>query len=144
VADSPGSPARIMTRSRYRREVEGERARVLLAGRADVPGPAISLYDAANTSGPRPLTAAEEAEILEGLLLARRQRRTQVQTGGDDESVAGPPCVVCQTAPRTIIAWPCRCLIVCEDCRVSLALNNFGNCVTCRRAVQGFVRLYVP
>ena len=160
----------IMTRSRYRRDLESERARILLAGRTPDPNiasshhlsqpsriPAIPLYKDSPTSGPRPLTMTEEAEILESLILSRRAKhapappppRSSSDPGNaddDDESSRrlGPPCVVCQTASRTIIAWPCRCLCVCEDCRVSLALNNFGNCVTCRRAVQGFVRLYVP
>lgn len=167
LASSTSDPgSRIMTRSRYRREIESERARILLAGRtphlphARSPNlPTISLYDEPMTKGPRPLTSAEEAEVLESLLLSRRRKqappRSRRKSGtasdigaadADDDEFrpAGPPCVVCQTASRTIIAWPCRCLIVCEDCRVSLALNNFGNCVTCRRAVQGFVRLYVP
>ncbi|EXJ84139.1 hypothetical protein A1O3_04806 [Capronia epimyces CBS 606.96] len=161
-ASSNASTGGIMTRSRYRREMEKERARILLAGRtSDHPesrsahAPAISLYNSSHPTGPRPLTAAEEAEVLESLILGRRRRRAtssheQTHTPSnlvedhDESEHAGPPCVVCQTAPRTIIAWPCRCLCVCEDCRVSLALNNFGNCVTCRRAVQGFVRLYVP
>jgi len=111
------------------------------------------LFSAPNSSGPRPLTAQEEGEVLESLILSRRNKKAaaparteDVGAGGDDDEdrQAGPPCVVCHSSPRTIIAWPCRCLCVCEDCRVSLALNNFGNCVTCRRAVQGFVRLYVP
>lgn len=149
----------IMTRSRYRREVDSERARVLLAGRLPHPSSPrshhhsnISLYHTlSKSSGPRPLTTAEESEVLESLILNRRKKhaaapRPLAPETIDDEAnrQAGPPCVVCQSAARTIIAWPCRCLCVCEDCRISLALNNFGNCVTCRRSVQGFVRLYVP
>lgn len=53
-------------------------------------------------------------------------------------------CVVCQAARRSVIAWPCRCLALCEGCRVELALHNYGRCVTCRREVKGFVRLWVP
>ncbi|KAL2418289.1 hypothetical protein ABEF91_000167 [Exophiala dermatitidis] len=83
-AASSGSGS-IMTRSRYRREQEKERARVLLAGRAAARhthanghAPAISLYDPPNSSsGPRPLTTAEEAEVLESLILSRRKRRQQ-------------------------------------------------------------------
>ncbi|OAP62662.1 hypothetical protein AYL99_01889 [Fonsecaea erecta] len=150
----------VMTRSRYRREIEAERARILLAGRRPDPSqstqrrvPTVSLYKEPQTTGPRPLTSIEEAEVLESLILNRRQKHAPAPTVKSDPSSAsspeedrpfGPPCVVCQNAPRSIIAWPCRCLCVCEDCRVSLALNNFGNCVTCRRTVQGFVRLYVP
>jgi hypothetical protein len=156
---SPG----IMTRSRYRREMEAERAKVLLAGRmpehshpsatSSTKLPLLSLYNDSQSKGARPLNSTEEAEVLENLILTRRKKNApprspprasdtaNAEESGHDQ---GPACVVCQTASRTIIAWPCRCLCVCEDCRVSLALNNFGNCVTCRRTVQGFVRLYVP
>jgi Zinc finger, C3HC4 type (RING finger) len=149
---------RIMTRSRYRHELETERSRVLLAGRRPLGSkgsrPAIPLYPLPNPSPAnqlRPLTPTEEVEVLESLILSRRhpQQAGQPDSSADNQSAAeatGPtmPCVVCQAAPRTIIAWPCRCLCVCEDCRVNLALNNFGNCVTCRRGVGGFVRLWVP
>ena len=145
---------RIMTRSQYRRNLESERARVLLAGRLPTKAPSVSLYNPPSGSGPRPLTPDEEGEVLETLLLERRQRlnrhkptsplQSADQETSDDNTPATHMCVVCQTSARTIIAWPCRCLIVCEDCRVSLALNNFGNCVTCRRQVGGFVRLFVP
>ncbi|KIW33284.1 uncharacterized protein PV07_00144 [Cladophialophora immunda] len=157
ASNSPG----VMTRSRYRREVESERARILLAGRSPDPTqathhrvPTVSLYKEPSTTGPRPLSTMEEAEVLESLILSRRRKHAPPTptvksepsntSNTEEDRPFGPPCVVCQIAPRTIIAWPCRCLCVCEDCRVSLALNNFGNCVTCRRTVQGFVRLYVP
>ena len=167
--------ASIMTRSRYRKELENQRSRVLLAGRMPdkTNAPTISLYNTHN-NGPRPLATDEEADVLEKLILSRRRRLPAIADdhrhshapptqqpptisappstvspqppppAPDDTTTQGPPCVVCQTSPRTIIAWPCRCLCVCEDCRVQLAMNNFGNCVTCRRGVGGFVRLYVP
>ena len=131
-----------MTRSRYRQQFEGDRAKVLLAGR----------LQPQSISARRPLESEEEAHVLEQLLITRRtQKQKQGEHGASAQShedtthvQSGPPCVVCQSEPRTIIAWPCRCLTVCEDCRVNLAMNNFGNCVTCRRSVGGFVRLYVP
>ena len=140
---------RIMTRSRFRRQDERERARVLMPVRYH----ARSRDSSSNSNGKSRPTAEEEADILEKLILTRRQdAAARVQEGpkdswetgaaglGDD----GPQCVICQTSPRSIIAWPCRCLCVCEDCRVSLAMNNFGSCVTCRQEVAGFVRLWVP
>ena len=150
---------RIMTRSQYRQQVERDRARVLLSGRridksASYSAPSIPLYTASpQAKGSRPLTAEEESTALEALLLKRRgtvdpfatpSDRREGATDAGTESESGVLCVVCQTTSRTIIAWPCRCLCVCEDCRVSLAMNNFANCVTCRRSVSGFVRLYVP
>jgi hypothetical protein len=65
-------------------------------------------------------------------------------TGAAGLGPDGPQCVVCQSAPRTIIVWPCRCLSLCDDCRVSLAMNNFDRCVCCRREVISFSRIYVP
>jgi hypothetical protein len=137
---------RMMTRSRYRQEVDRERSRVLLSGRS------VTAYHGLK----RPLTLEEEADVLESLIISRRKERTglesRVAEGSASQSdsqeganaLSGPVCVVCQSQARTIIAWPCRCLCVCEDCRVSLALNNFDKCVTCRREVNGFVRLWVP
>ncbi|KAK4126065.1 hypothetical protein N657DRAFT_642826 [Parathielavia appendiculata] len=65
-------------------------------------------------------------------------------TGAAGLGPEGPQCVVCQSAPRTIIVWPCRCLSLCDDCRVSLAMNNFDKCVCCRREVISFSRIFVP
>ena len=113
---------------------------------------------------PRKLRPDEEVEALERLILSRRAfakamrhrsqlgmpAQTQDQDGfswahgaaglGSD----GPRCVVCQSEPRTILSWPCRCLSICEDCRISLARTNFGTCVCCRRDVVAFSRLFVP
>ncbi|KAK9366005.1 hypothetical protein V1509DRAFT_631352 [Lipomyces kononenkoae] len=70
-----------------------------------------------------------------------------IADGNDDGMAAtySPSlCVVCHAAQRNIVLWPCRCLAVCEECRVSLALRNFKGCVCCRRDVVSFSRLYVP
>jgi hypothetical protein len=96
------------------------------------------------------LTPHEEAEILESLIIRFRENKRKVDStnswseGADGLGAGGPMCVVCQTSPRTILSWPCRCLSLCEDCRVSLAMNNFGTCVCCRQEVAGFSRLFVP
>ncbi|GKT62161.1 protein Asi1 [Colletotrichum tofieldiae] len=133
---------RIMTRSQYRRSQQLQRTRILQpAGRVS----RIMMR-------PVKMTPDEEAQRLEQLLLSRR---AQILRSTDDgastwaEGAAGlgpdgPQCVVCQSAPRTIIVWPCRCLSLCDDCRVSLAMNNFDKCVCCRREVISFSRIYVP
>lgn len=137
---------RIMTRSQYRKQTERDEARVLLSSR-------FSHLHASSADEKRKPTPDEEFEILENLILSRRSEGAASHWQGDGqtwESGAsglgpdGPPCVVCQTNPRSIITWPCRCLCICEDCRVSLAMNNFGSCVTCRQEVGGFLRLWVP
>jgi Zinc finger, C3HC4 type (RING finger) len=154
---NPDTQSKILTRSQYRRQVQSERNSILVAGRF----PSSSTSTASPSSSRRPLDPFEESEILESLILSRRQSQTFEQRqhrhqqhqqdenhhqpqGGGPTNPSEPLCVICQSSTRTIIAWPCRCLCVCEDCRVSLALNNFGNCVTCRRSVNGFVRLWVP
>ncbi|KAJ5584901.1 uncharacterized protein N7459_004701 [Penicillium hispanicum] len=142
---SPGQDSnRIMTRSRYQQQVARERSRVLLSSRLHHSVPSQSSADK------RRPTAEEEIEMLEQLILSRRSEVASSADPSTWESGAtglgpnGPPCVVCQTNPRSIITWPCRCLCICEDCRVSLAMNNFGSCVTCRQEVGGFMRLWVP
>lgn len=134
----------IMTRSRYQKQVERERSRILFSSRLH------QLNTTEEGPGGRKPTAEEESELLEKLILSRRSEVPDNDDTHTWESGAtglgpnGPPCVVCQTSPRAIITWPCRCLCICEDCRVSLAMNNFGSCVTCRQEVGGFVRLWVP
>ncbi|KAJ5894778.1 hypothetical protein N7495_006469 [Penicillium taxi] len=142
--NSRQSSDRIMTRSRYKQQVERERSRVLLSSRLH--------RHAVTRSDPdkRKLSPEEEAEVLEHLILSRRAVPSPDSDSSTWESGAtglgpnGPPCVVCQTSPRSIITWPCRCLCICEECRVSLAMNNYGSCVTCRQEVGGFMRLWVP
>jgi hypothetical protein len=105
-----------MTRSQYRQRMNRDKARVL-----DVPylEPAFS----ENTEGAPNLTA--EVESLERFLLERRL-------------------VVCQSSPRVIVAWPCGCLCVCDECRLGVATRNFTKCMCCRTKVAAYSRLYVP
>ena len=134
----------ITTRSQYHHAQASANARLLTSTR----------YRPANSSIPAtgPLSPEEEAYLLEQLILTRRaQPASSINQGAGtwrDGAVGmgsgGPQCVVCQSAPRNVLAWPCRCLSLCEDCRVSLAMNNFGTCVCCRQTVMGFSRLYVP
>lgn len=133
----------ITTRSQYRHAQAFASAKLLTSTR----------YRPANSTIPtnRPLSPDEEAQLLEQLVLNRRSKplaSDQAAVGWRDGAAgmgqSGPQCVVCQCEPRTILAWPCRCLSLCEDCRVTLAMNNFGNCVCCRQNVVGFSRLFVP
>ena len=134
----------ITTRSQYRHAKSFANAKLLTSTR----------YRPENSSIPTtgPLSPDDEARLLEQLILTRRaQPASSINQGAGtwrDGAVGmgagGPQCVVCQSAPRTVLAWPCRCLSLCEDCRVSLAMNNFGTCVCCRQTVVGFSRLFVP
>ena len=134
---------RVTTRSQYRHAQSSSSTKLLASTR----------YRPLNTSLPTngPLSPEEEAQLLEQLILDRRSKPLSTNQAVDSwrEGAAGmgqggPQCVVCQSAPRSILAWPCRCLSLCEECRVSLAMNNFGTCVCCRQDVVGFSRLYVP
>lgn len=137
----------IMTRSRFRRLEQLQRTRVLTNS-----GSAL-LYNGPPLPSGRnvKLSLDEEERVLEQLLLSRRQSRAldveesmPWDQGGSGFGSDGPQCVVCQSSPRTVIVWPCRCLSLCDDCRVSLAMNNFDKCVCCRREVISFSRIYVP
>ena len=131
---------RITTRAAYRHAQAFEKAHVLTSTRHRPPG-----------FPQGKMTPSEEMELLEHLLITRRtlSKTSSVtnatwQTGAEGLGSGGPQCVVCQSSPRTILAWPCRCLSLCEECRVSLAMNNFATCVCCRQEVVGFSRLFVP
>ncbi|KAI1934772.1 hypothetical protein LOZ66_005627 [Ophidiomyces ophidiicola] len=153
-----GQEGRIMTRSRFKKQVEIERARVLTVGGSNYPYRRGLAGASSKTRRPSP---DDEAEILEKLILSKRLENHAHRPGSSTTTTgrapspsweqgasglgpSGPQCVVCQGAPRSIITWPCRCLCICEECRISLAMNNFGSCVTCRREVAGFMRLWVP
>jgi hypothetical protein len=57
-------------------------------------------------------------------------------------------CVVCMSAARQVICWPCRCLTVCDTCRDSMASgassSSGSRCPCCRRAVEGYSKIFVP
>ncbi|KAK4238171.1 hypothetical protein C8A03DRAFT_44042 [Achaetomium macrosporum] len=148
----------IMTRSRFKQQLQRQRAQVLLTNNQ-------AFAHNRRLTVPEKMTPEEEARVLEQLLLSRRAAAAAAKSGAASPSPGGgaaaapnsswatgaaglgpdgPQCVVCQSAPRTIIVWPCRCLSLCDDCRVSLAMNNFDKCVCCRREVISFSRIYVP
>jgi hypothetical protein len=135
----------ILTRSRYRMLTALDRSKVLTSTSQRPPNFISSMSKDSNR-----LTPEEEAQILEHLIITARSARSSHASPGvtrereGDSASEGPMCVVCQSTPRTIIVWPCRCLSLCDDCRVSLAMNNFDKCVCCRRDVGSFSRIWVP
>ena len=125
-----------MTRSQYRRTTDLERARILSAGH--------------RTSHGRP-TVEEQEQALEQYIISQREKArsgaaqgSTWDTGAGGMGAGGPACVVCQSSPRTIMAWPCGCLSCCDDCRIGLATRNFAACICCRTDVVSYSRLYVP
>lgn len=135
----------IITRSRFRDVIQRDRTKVLTSTSLRPPG-----FVPSSQSGK--LTPEEEAEILEYLIITRRNSQNATSSnqptswakGASGMGEGGPQCVVCQSSPRSIIVWPCRCLSLCDDCRVTLAMNNFDKCVCCRRDVASFSRIFVP
>ena len=136
----------IVTRSRYHNLLQRERAKVLTSTRERPEN-----FTSSSSTGK--LTLEEEAQILEHLIISRRSfhdatnsssKPTSWAKGASGMGEGGPQCVVCQSSPRSIIVWPCRCLSLCDDCRVTLAMNNFDKCVCCRRDVASFSRIFVP
>ncbi|KAG9954027.1 hypothetical protein KCU85_g735, partial [Aureobasidium melanogenum] len=132
-----------MTRSQYRQRMNREKARVL-----DVP----YLDSAFSESTEGASGSMAEAENLERFLLERRLAKRPEADGGagswdsgaEGMGSSGPQCVVCQSSPRVIVAWPCGCLCVCDECRVGVATRNFTKCMCCRTKVVAYSRLYVP
>ncbi|GFF24295.1 hypothetical protein IFM58399_00608 [Aspergillus lentulus] len=114
-----GRDGRIMTRRQFQQKMERERAQVLLSSRFS------RLSSQQTGKEKRKPTPEEESEMLENFILARRSEANRAgpeaqtwESGASGLGPDGPP--------------------------VSLAMNNFGSCVTCRQEVGGFVRLWVP
>lgn len=82
---------------------------------------------------------------LHDLSLERRSAAGEQRDEWDEERRRS--CVVCMTSVRDVILWPCRCLLMCNDCRESLAARlraKDHNCPNCRTKVDGYSRIYVP
>lgn len=144
---------RIMTRARYRQDLEDEKFRMLPSSRIS----ASLLSQQQQTQSPE-----EEERLLQDIILGRRKLDAQSNTSGNNDSAAagtngsswstgadgmgaeGPQCVVCQVNPRVILVWPCGCLSLCDECRVAMASQNYSNCACCRVRVTSFSRMYVP
>lgn len=130
----------ILTRARYRHLHERQRAKVLTSTR----------HRPIGLTAAEKLTPEEEAEILEHLIISRRvpspgeSSVTSWRDGDADRTDTGPPCVICQSQPRDIIGWPCRCYCLCDGCRIELAMHNFSTCPTCKTPVTAYSRIFVP
>lgn len=93
-------------------------------------------------------TFDEPAKLLD-LLLSKRKRAPQGEHDTSNPSIYDDidsrfACVICQVSPREIITWPCKCLSICEGCRLTLVSKGLEGCVTCRRDVEGVSKVYIP
>lgn len=145
---SPG----IMTRARFRQDLEDEKLRLLTSSRLPI------------NLASQPQSPEEEERMLQDIILGRRDATASTSnnpqqdsgaptaapagaswnTGADGMGAEGPQCVVCQVNPRVILVWPCGCLSLCDECRVAMASQNYSNCACCRAKVTAYSRLYVP
>jgi hypothetical protein len=112
---------------------EAEEARILSSHLNDTEGPL--------TRSRYYRTYRDESSVVAQLIMERRHQPLPPDT---DPSIKESVCVVCQTAPRQVVLWPCRCFALCEECRLGLAMKNFKGCVCCRRQVDSFSRIFVP
>lgn len=89
-------------------------------------------------------------DALQDMVLRRRNElvggtATQPHNEWDEERRRS--CVVCMVQTRDIILWPCRCMLMCNDCRESLAARLTSKeqaCPNCRTKVEGYSRVYLP
>ena len=74
--------------------------------------------------------------------LHSRRRQFNVQDGAEPEE-GRRLCVICWSADRSIICWPCRCLAMCDDCRANIASRSTATRHTCPCCKQGYVQSFV-
>lgn len=64
---------------------------------------------------------------------------SELRTGNDMSK-----CAICLENPRQVVLWPCRCLALCDDCRLTLSARRFKNCVCCQQRVHSYSKVYIP
>ncbi|KAH8813468.1 hypothetical protein DL96DRAFT_1626133 [Flagelloscypha sp. PMI_526] len=139
--------------------VDGEEENTLgLLADLRSPSPSSSRYTTPEPRSTAPILVAHMTSPR--TLTRRRYKSLHSGTHSHAHSTATPPratrpppapsqCVVCMSANREVICWPCRCLTVCDECRESMASgaassSSGSRCPCCRRVVEGFSRIYVP
>ncbi|KAK6453848.1 uncharacterized protein RJT20DRAFT_131293 [Scheffersomyces xylosifermentans] len=91
------------------------------------------------------LVSADKDESLKLLELIVAKRAEKTKKKDEDDTFADRfDCVICQTNPREIITWPCKCFAICESCRLSLVSKGIEGCVCCRRDVEGVSKVFIP
>ncbi|KAJ2772460.1 hypothetical protein IWQ57_001758 [Coemansia nantahalensis] len=79
-----------------------------------------------------------ETDALAQLIAARRQAEGPAAASDDGRML----CVVCWANARCVMLRPCRCLCLCNECRLALVVRNFDHCPCCRCAVAGYSRVF--
>ena len=63
--------------------------------------------------------------------------RSSVDLGGGANAAAVAECIICYSAPASIVMLPCRHCVVCDTC-----IRRLSNCPVCREVVQSIVSLF--
>lgn len=82
--------------------------------------------------------------ILNEVILERNISKTTDTSDDKDEFINNFEeeldniCLICKYNKRSVVLWPCRCLVICGDCRISLGHKGFTRCISCKKEVKGF------
>lgn len=90
---------------------------------------------------------SEHAKLIDVIMEQRKGAFTKSEDNKTSEFLdeyKQYTCVICQSNPRQIILWPCTCFAICSNCRLTLVLRNFENCVCCRQPIEGYSKVYMP
>ncbi|CCF57932.1 hypothetical protein KAFR_0D02840 [Kazachstania africana CBS 2517] len=52
-------------------------------------------------------------------------------------------CIICRQNTRNIILWPCRCMTICDECRVKLGHRGIHSCVSCKNEIYGYSKVHI-
>lgn len=106
-----------------------------------------------NNKTDRPLTRSDfgkyytdDMKLLDILIDKSRPKNTVMNKSTNSHTLTDDlgVCVICHENSRQIILWPCKCLAICEKCRISLFVREFATCVCCRSKVEGYSKVYIP
>ncbi|EDO14385.1 hypothetical protein Kpol_208p3 [Vanderwaltozyma polyspora DSM 70294] len=68
----------------------------------------------------------------------------EIEEDDDDEKLEKEyrSCLICKENKRCIVLWPCRCFVVCNECRTSLAERAIPTCISCKEEVYAYSVLH--
>lgn len=90
-----------------------------------------------------------QKEILQSVIFQMRNKNNDNDNNDDthsfvmDDDELELKCLVCEKHNRNIVLWPCKCLAICEHCRVTLGSRGFKSCVSCSTDVESYTKLNI-
>ncbi|KAF9444751.1 hypothetical protein P691DRAFT_711400 [Macrolepiota fuliginosa MF-IS2] len=82
-----------------------------------------------------------------GVATARRDVDVGGEKDGEVDWTDRAMCIICTSKPRDVVSWPCRCLVMCDQCREVLAARGSPGkhcCPCCRQPIDGYSRIFIP